>query len=73
MLLPYSIAISKSHQMNKMVKEIVLMKEGRKEVRKSAKQGIDLCALEGIQVVCSTDGAVVTAYRNRDFRGLRVR
>ena len=30
-LIHYSIAISKFHQMNKMVKEIVLMKEGRKE------------------------------------------
>jgi len=29
--------------------------------------------LEGMQVVTSHDGAVITAYRNRDFRGLRPR
>jgi len=26
---------------------------------------------EGIQVVCAEDDVVVTAYRNRDFHGLR--
>jgi hypothetical protein len=44
---------------------------GRKEVKRFARQGIDLSRYEGVQVVCSHDGAVMTAYRNRDFRGLR--
>jgi len=44
---------------------------GRKEVKRYARQGIDLSRYEGVQVVCSHDGAVMTAYRNRDFRGLR--
>ena len=44
---------------------------GRKEVEQCHKHGINLSAYEGVQVVCSPDGAVMTTYRNRDFRGLR--
>ncbi|WP_459936775.1 DUF4258 domain-containing protein [Desulfonatronum parangueonense] len=44
---------------------------GRKEVKFFSRQGINLTLYEGVQVVCSTDGAVVTTYRNQDFRGLR--
>ena len=44
---------------------------GRKEVKANGKF---LRACEGIHVVCSvTDGAVITAYRNQDLRGLRHR
>jgi len=46
---------------------------GRKEVRRFARLGVDLSTCEGVQVVCLTDGTVLTAYRNRDFRGLRSR
>lgn len=45
---------------------------GRKDVLRHQRSGIDLAAYEGTQVVCVPDGgAVVTAYRNRDFRDLR--
>ncbi len=45
---------------------------GRKEVHKYKKEGINLSAYEGIQVLCSPkDGTVITVYRNRNFRGLR--
>ena len=45
---------------------------GRKEVLRCRRRGIDLQAFEGIQVVCRPGASVVlTAYRNRDFRGLR--
>lgn len=44
---------------------------GRKEVKQCRKYGVNLAAYEGVQVVCSSDGAVMTTYRNRDFRGLR--
>ena len=45
---------------------------GRKEVLRHRKSGIDLADYEGTQVVCDPDGTVVvTAYKNRDFRGLR--
>lgn len=44
---------------------------GRREVDFYAKMGIDLQLFEGIQVVCSPDGAILTVYRNRNFRGLR--
>lgn len=46
---------------------------GRKEVRRYRQDGIELSSLEGIQVVCSESGAILTVYRNRDLRGLRPR
>lgn len=44
---------------------------GRREVERYRQENIDLSQCEGVQVVCSTDGAVLTVYRNHDFRGLR--
>jgi hypothetical protein len=44
---------------------------GRKEVESYAARGVDLGPFVGVQVVCSGDGAVITVYRNNDFRGLR--
>jgi len=44
---------------------------GRNEVRFYADLGIDISTYEGVQVVCSPDGTVLTVYRNRDFRGLK--
>ena len=46
---------------------------GQKEVRRLQPRGIDLSPYEGIQVVCTSDGTILTTYRNRDFRGLRPR
>jgi len=46
---------------------------GRKEVERFRAEEIDLSDVEGVQVVCSDTGAVITVYRNRDFRGLRPR
>jgi hypothetical protein len=44
---------------------------GRKEVQYYRAHGIDLARFEGIHVVESADGTVITVYRNRDLRGLR--
>ena len=46
---------------------------GRREVDRFAVDGVDLSAVEGVQVVCTDSGVVMTVYRNRDFRGLRPR
>ena len=46
---------------------------GQKEVRRLQPRGIDVSPYEGIQVVCTSDGTILTTYRNRDFRGLRPR
>ena len=46
---------------------------GRKEVARYADWGVDLKDYEGIHVVCSTGGVIVTAYRNHSMRGLRPR
>lgn len=44
---------------------------GRREVAAWARRGVDLRDLEGLQVVLSPEGNLLTAYRNHDFRGLR--
>lgn len=44
---------------------------GRKEVERYREEQIDLSDCESVQVVCSMDGAVITAYRNENFRSLR--
>lgn len=46
---------------------------GRREVESCKLEGIDLARYEGVQVVCSREGAILTVYRNHDFRGLRPR
>jgi hypothetical protein len=46
---------------------------GRKEVDLYRRLGIDLAAYAGVQVVCSPDGAILTAYRNPNLRALRPR
>jgi len=44
---------------------------GRKEVRRYRRAGLDLAHYEGVHVVVSPEGTVLTVYRNRDLRGLR--
>ena len=44
---------------------------GHKEIVRLRRHGIDLSRYEGVQIVCAPDGTILTAYRNRDFRGLR--
>ena len=46
---------------------------GRKEIKRFRNKSIDLSDVEGVQVVCSTSGGIMTVYRNRNFRGLRPR
>jgi len=46
---------------------------GRNEVERLIRQGIDLRDYEGVHVVRSADGDIITVYRNRDLRGLRPR
>lgn len=44
---------------------------GRNEVERYKKENVNLSECEGVQVICSMDGIVLTVYRNRNFRGLR--
>lgn len=46
---------------------------GRKEAERYRQDGIDLSSVEGVQVVCTDSGTILTVYRNRDLRGLRPR
>lgn len=44
---------------------------GRKEVEYAKLLAADIADLEGWHIVCSRQGDIITAYRNRSFRGLR--
>lgn len=44
---------------------------GRKEVLREAERGRDLRDFEGLHVLMSHDGAVVTAYCNRDLHAIK--
>ena len=55
----------------KYIRGATLYAIGRREVERFGKCGVDLKGYEGIQIVCAEDSVVVTAYRNKDFRGLR--
>ena len=46
---------------------------GRKEVVRYAHEDVDLQGVEGIHVVCASEGEVLTAYRNRGRRPPRAR
>jgi hypothetical protein len=46
---------------------------GRKEVMHARTSGIDLTSYEGLHVVCSREGTLMTVYRNHDLRDLRPR
>jgi len=46
---------------------------GRKELEQCRKDHLDISRWNGLQVVCSRGETILTAYRNKSFRGLRPR
>ena len=55
-------------------KKCITYAVGRNEVARHRARGLDLSALEGVQVVTVESGGalvVITVYRNSDFRALR--
>jgi hypothetical protein len=46
---------------------------GNKEVTEAKAFSEDISEIEGWHIVCSRQGEIITAYRNRDLRGLRPR
>ncbi len=46
---------------------------GRREVERFRREGIELSDFEGTQVVVTDGSAILTVYRNSNFRGLRER
>lgn len=44
---------------------------GRDEVEWGHRAGMDWRPLDGLCVICSREGAVLTVYRNRNLRGLK--
>jgi len=53
------------------IRGAVIHAVGKREAEKWDARGVNLFRHEGVQVVCSPDGALLTVYRNRDLRGLR--
>ena len=51
--------------------DTVLYVMGRNEVLEWRREGLRLEHLEGVHVVCSRDGVVITAYRDRGLAGFR--
>jgi Domain of unknown function (DUF4258) len=45
---------------------------GHKDVARAQLLGVSIKAYEGVQVVAASDGSVVTVYRNKNLRSLRV-
>ncbi|HBG04585.1 MAG: hypothetical protein A2075_21280 [Geobacteraceae bacterium GWC2_58_44] len=56
------------------VRGAVVYAMGHRDAIVCHNDGLNLERLEGMQVVCARDnGSIITAYRNKDFRGLRRR
>ena len=52
-------------------KGIVFFVVGRKEVAFFAKQGVDLRAVEAIQLLTKPNGVLITVYRNHDLKKIK--
>lgn len=46
---------------------------GRKEIKRYMGQGENLDNLQGMQIICSNNGTIITLYRNRNLRSLKPR
>jgi len=44
---------------------------GQREVERGAHRGLNLLPYEGIQVVCTPEGSILTVYRQHNFKPLR--
>ena len=70
-LSPAEIADVMSYGREVHVRGATVFVVGRKEVARYRRDGLDLSAIEGVHVVCSEAATIMTAYCNRDMRGLR--
>lgn len=52
---------------------ITIFAVGRKEIRKADAMSINISRFDGLHVLCSRDGSIVTTYRNFSLRGLKPR
>lgn len=72
-LSPATVRLALNYGRDVHVRGATIYVVGRKEVRRYRQDGIELSSVEGVQVVCTDSGAILTVYRNRDLRGLRPR
>lgn len=68
---PVAVAAVLAHGREAWVRGAKVVALGHGEVLKGARRGLDLRPFEGLQVVCSPEGDILTVYRNHDFRPLR--
>jgi hypothetical protein len=52
------------------IRGAVIYAIGKNEVGSAKKSRVDLRSREGLHVVCTSEGTVLTVYRNRNFSGL---
>lgn len=72
-LSPAAIRLVLNHGRTVHIRGATIYVVGRKEVGRYRQDGIELSSVEGVQVVCTDSGSILTVYRNRDLRGLRPR
>lgn len=72
-LSPAAIRLVLNYGRTAHIRSATIYAVGRKEVERYRQNGIELSPVEGVQVVCTESGAILTVYRNRDLRGLRPR
>jgi hypothetical protein len=65
-----AVAAALAHGRKVHTRGAVIFAIGRKEIARE-QAGVDLSHFDGVQVVVSLEGVVITVYRNRDFRQLR--
>ena len=66
-----AIQVALAHGREVHTRGAVLYAIGKKEVAKARRTGSDISRYEGVHVVCTSDGCVLTVYRNHNLRGLR--
>jgi hypothetical protein len=66
-----AVQVALAHGREVHTRGAMLFAIGKKEVAKARRDGTDISRFEGVHVVCTSDGCILTVYRNRDLRGLR--
>lgn len=72
-LSPSAVRLALNYGRTAHIRGATIYAVGRKEVERFRQDGIELSLVEGVQVVCTDSGSILTVYRNRDLRGLRPR
>lgn len=61
------VAATLRHGRSRDIRGACIYVVGRQEARQARTRGVDLRAVEGIHVVCSPEGVILTVYRNKEL------